>query len=160
MFEHLAPDARDAVGRRAAEEAKALGSPTVEEEHLLLALAAARGSLVGELLAGNGLDHGGLVSALELETHRSLAAVGVSLGDFGLTGLGTSSPRKVRLATSFKRGLERAVRTASGRGDRLITSAHLLVGILAGDLGTVSRALAAADVDRLSLLGAAELLLD
>jgi ATP-dependent Clp protease ATP-binding subunit ClpA len=160
MFEHFEVDARRAVARAAADEAPALGSATIEEEHLLLALAADQNSEVGALLAASGLDHDGVVTALERETERSLAAVGVAVSDFGLVDLPAARWRKPRFATSSKRALERAVRLATSRGDRALSSAHLLVGVLGAEIGTVSRALAITEVDRTALIRRAERLLD
>ena len=160
MFERLGQDVRNAVMRAAHAEARALGSATVEAEHLLLALAADADSTVGRLLTAHGLDHDGLDAGLERETERSLAAVGVTLSDFRPADPRRSAPRRSpKLAASFKRALERAVGLASARGDRVITPAHLLVGILHADIGTVPRALAATHVDRVSLLARAEDLL-
>jgi ATP-dependent Clp protease ATP-binding subunit ClpA len=159
MFERLDADARRAVIRAAEDEARRLGSATVEEEHLLLALAADPATRAGGLLVDSGLDHDGLLAALERETERSLAAVGVRIGDFGLPEARVARRRKVRFATSAKRALARAVRLTSARGDRALTPAHLLVGILGAELGTVPRALDAAAVDRPGLVAAAERLL-
>jgi D-alanyl-D-alanine carboxypeptidase len=160
MFEHFETDARRAVVRAADHEARRLGSATVEAEHLLLATAADQGTLVGRLLAASGLDHAGVVAALERETARSLAAVGVGLDDFGTAAAVTATRRKPRFAASAKRALERALRVAAGRGERALNSTHLVLGILAGELGTVARALEVAGVDRVALIGEAERLLD
>lgn len=161
MFERLGQDVRQAVVSAAHKEARVLGSATVEAEHLLLALAADENSAIGRLLAAGGLNRAGLTEALEREAERSLAAVGIALSDFGPVSVGPpSAPRRApKLAASFKLALVRALRVASARGDRLITAAHLLVGILRADIGTVPRALAAADVDRVALLARAEALL-
>lgn len=158
MFERFVKDVRRVVLRAAEEEAQELASATVEAEHLLLALTADEDSSVGRLLAGSGLDRDGLHAALERETERSLAAVGVSLTDFG--PLGPTAPRRQpRFASSSKAALERTLHVAVAHKDRRITSAHLLVGILRADIGTVPRALAAAEVDRVELLARAERLL-
>lgn len=159
MFEHFESDARRAVVHAAEEEARALGSATVEAEHLLLATAADQGTRVGRLLAANGLDHDGIVTALDRETARSLASVGVSVEDFGAAAVVTARRRKPSFAASTKRALERAMRVAAIRGDRAMSSTHLVLGILAGELGTVARALDVAGVDRIALIGEAERLL-
>ncbi len=151
MFERLTDDARHTVTQAAKLEARGLGSRTVEAEHLLLALADPR-TPVGGLLAAHGLDHDGLVSVLELETDRSLAAVGVCASDFGLPGTPAASIGPIRFGSSTKRALARAVNVASGHGDRALTPAHLLAGILRAELGTVPRALAFAEVDRPALV--------
>lgn len=157
MFERFVKDARRVVAHAAEHEATALGSPTVEAEHLLLALAAEPETPAGRVLADAGLDHDGVRAALEREAERSLAAVGVALGGFELPEP-AAAPRAVspRFATSSKRALERALRAAVARGDRRITATHLLLGILRAELGTVPRALDAAGVDRIALVTRAE----
>ncbi len=160
MFERIAADARRVVLRAAEEEAAALGSSTLEAEHLLLAIAADPGWPAGALLAEQGLDRDGVLEALERETERSLAAVGVAASDFALKGPPPAPRRRPRFAASAKRTLERAVRTAVARGDRRVTAEHLLVGLLRADLGTVPRALDAAGLDRVALAVRAERLLD
>ena len=159
MLERFAKDVRAAVLRAANEEAQRLGSASVEAEHLLLALAADESSPIGRLLADCGLEHGGVRAALERETESSLAAVGVALGDFALPEAPTSPRRSPRLAASSKRALERAARMAIARGHRRITAAHLLLGVLRADVGTVPRALAVAGVDRIPLATRVESLL-
>jgi D-alanyl-D-alanine carboxypeptidase len=159
MLERLEKDARRAVLRGAHDEAQALGSSAVEAEHLLLALAADEHDPSGRLLAESGLGHDEVRVALEHETERSLAAVGVVLGDFTLPETPVAPRRRPRLAASAKRALERAARIAVGRRDRRITSSHLLLGVLRTDIGTVPRALAAAGVDREALAVRAERLL-
>lgn len=158
MFERFAKDVRRSV-ERAVDEAQALDSATVEAEHLLLALAADEPSPVVRLLADSGLDHAGLQAALERETERSLAAVGVVVGDFVLSERSSPPRHRPRFAASAKRALERTLGEALAQSDRSITSQHLLVGILRADNGTVPRALAAVEVDRIALLVGAERLL-
>ena len=158
MLERFVRDVRRVVVRAAEEEAQGLGSATVEAEHLLLALAAEEGSPAGRLLADSGLDHDAVLAALERETERSLAAVGVVLTDFA--PLGSTAPRrKPRFAASGKGALEQTLRVALDHKHRRITTAHLLVGILSADIGTVPRALEAVEVDRAQLLTRAERLL-
>lgn len=159
MFERFTKDARAVVLRAAQVEAQAAGSPTIEAEHLLLALAADQRSAAGKLLADAGLDHDGVLAALERETERSLAAVGVSAGDFALPDAPPAPRRRPRFAASAKRALERGVKFAVARRDRRIVGAHLLIGVLRAEVGTVPRALAAADVDRIALATRAEQLL-
>ena len=86
MLERFVKDVRRVVVRAAEEEAQGLGSGTVEAEHLLLALAADEDGPAGRLLADSGLGHDALLAALERETERSLAAVGVAAGDFVAVG--------------------------------------------------------------------------
>jgi ATP-dependent Clp protease ATP-binding subunit ClpA len=160
MFQRIAGDARRVVLAAAEEEAAVRSSPTIEAEHLLLALAAAPGLPASALLAGEGLDHDGVLAALERETERSLAAVGVAAEAFALQGPPPAPRRRPRFAASGRLALERAVRTTAARGDRRVTAEHLLVGVLRADLGTVPRALEVAGVDRVALATRAERLLD
>lgn len=71
MFERFTKDARAAV-HTAVSDAKATGRPTVEAEHLLLALA------TSPELQSLGLDRAQLTEALVEEERRSLLAVGLS----------------------------------------------------------------------------------
>jgi ATP-dependent Clp protease ATP-binding subunit ClpA len=158
MSIRLEPDVRRAVLRAAEEEARALGSTTVEAEHLLLSLAAVDTGAARRLLVDAGVDRDGIAAALEREVERSLAAVGVVLGDY-TSEEPARTRRRLGLATSAKRALERAARAALARKHRRVTGPHLLVGILAAEVGTVPRALAAADIDRVALLTRAERLL-
>lgn len=156
MFERFTRDARVVV-HRAEEEARTLGSPTIEAEHLLLALADERaGGATAALLHDAGLDPDGLLAALERETELSLAAAGVAIGDFELPARPPAPRRRPRMAASARRALERSLRIALAHGDRRITTRHVLVGILRAELGTVPRALAGADVDRIALATKAE----
>jgi ATP-dependent Clp protease ATP-binding subunit ClpA len=84
MFERFTRAARIAV-KDAETEARELGSPAIEAEHLLLALTRQDPSTaVGRALAEAGLDHERVTEALEAERERSLAAVGISIHDFEL----------------------------------------------------------------------------
>lgn len=159
MFERFDKDARRAVVHAATEEAKGLGSSTIEAEHLLLALSAGEPNPTADLLVECGLDHGALLAALERETEHSLAAVGVALSDFALPQARTPARRSPKLGASSKRALERAAHVAIAGEDRQITAPHLLIGILRAGIGTVPRALAGAEIDRVALLSRAERLL-
>jgi D-alanyl-D-alanine carboxypeptidase len=160
MFDRPDADTRAAVVDAAREEAQSFGSATIEAEHLLLALAGDEDSPTGRLLADSGLGRAGLLAALERESERSLATVGVDIRDYA-PSTAPSSPRlRPRLAASSRRALEGALRTAIARNDRRLRSPHVLLGILRADIGTVPRALALVDVDRLELARRAEQLLD
>ena len=126
--------------------ARDLGAPTVEAEHLLLAVAKAD-TPVARVLGAAGLDFDGLAAALNAETARSLAAVGVS-ADALFFSLYVERPR---LATSAKLVLERALRVAVARKDKHIGSEHITLGALRATTGTVPRALECAGVDRIEL---------
>jgi D-alanyl-D-alanine carboxypeptidase len=145
MFNRFTHDAR-AVTTNAAEIARELGSPRVEAEHLLLAVArddcpAARA------MDAQGLDYDGLVAALEREAERSLAAVGVA------AEAGPFSPwvQEKRFATSANLALERALRAAVARHHRQIACGHVALGVLHAEVGTVPRALRIAGIDRVEL---------
>lgn len=138
----------------ATEEARLLGSRTVEAEHLLLALAADGDSPSGRLLAEAGLNPAGVRRALDLETERSLSAVGVSPRDLAV-GRATPPRRSPRLGASLKRAIQQAGLFTVAHGSGEITAAHLLAGVLSAEIGTVPRALAAVAVDRSALLSRA-----
>jgi ATP-dependent Clp protease ATP-binding subunit ClpA len=149
MFERFTREARMAV-KDAEAEARELGSPTIEAEHLLLALTRQpHDTAVGEALAEAGLDHDRVEDALASERERSLLAVGISIGDFGLP-----APRpatKPRMAAGAKNALEHALRVSLERADRRIDGAHILLALLRAQAGTVPRALHEAGVDRTDL---------
>jgi ATP-dependent Clp protease ATP-binding subunit ClpA len=142
MFERFTHDARQVV-KSAETLASGLGSPTIEAEHLLLALADCQ-----PVLADAGLDHDGVLAALDEERVRSLLAVGISAADFDLPPAPLTRPR---MAASSKLALARAVRAAVDRSDKRIAGGHVLLGVLAAEAGTVPRALAIAGIDRQEL---------
>lgn len=144
----------------ARDEARALGSPRIEAEHLLLAFASSTDLAAGRLLAARGLDHAAVDEALSLEFARSLEIAGVRISDFCLPGKGMPLTGEPRMAQSSKLAFHRAIRTKGARNDRRFDSLHLLLGILSADAGTVARALAAAEVDRSALSAAAQATLD
>lgn len=146
MFERFTHDAR-AVVAAAEAEARALGSPTIEAEHLLLALTRQdEATPVGAVLAELGLDHERMSDAIDLERERSLLAVGISLGDFDLPPSHPST--RPRMAANAKHALELALRIALERADRRIAGGHILLALLRADAGTVPRALAEAGIER------------
>lgn len=142
---------------RAVEEARRRGASLVEAEHLLLALAAARGTSAQRTLAASGLDHAGIEAALRAERDASLRAAGVEpVPEERLT----AAPRiaRPRWGASARDALVRAHQIA-GRGhgrdrdrDGRTAEADLLAGILTIELGTVPRAIAIAGIDRAALL--------
>jgi ATP-dependent Clp protease ATP-binding subunit ClpA len=142
MLERFTRDARTVV-KAAATHARGLGSPTIEAEHLLLALADCQ-----PVLADVGLDHDGVLAALDEERLRSLLAVGISASDFDLPPAPLTRPR---IAASSKLALARAVRAAVDRSEKRIAGGHVLLGVLAAEAGTVPRALAIAGIDRQEL---------
>ena len=145
MFNRFTKEARLVVGD-SIRVARDLGAPSVEAEHLLLAVAGSDAP-VASILGAAGLDFDGLVAALNAETARSLAAVGVSVDALHF------SPyvERPRLATSAKLVLERALRVAVAHSDKHIGSEHITLGALRATTGTVPRALECAGVDRVEL---------
>ena len=67
------------VLRLAQAEAVADQSPSIEAEHMLLALTAPQGGQARDLLAEAGLDPGAVQMALAADVERSLARGGVGL---------------------------------------------------------------------------------
>jgi ATP-dependent Clp protease ATP-binding subunit ClpA len=144
MVTRLAPDAR-ALFASAEAEARAARSPVVEAQHLLLAMSARPDTDAGHVLAAAGLTHDVLARALDHEFESSLASAGVTVV---VDDLGRPSPepsRRLRLSASFKAAMQRSVTAA--RGSRQIRPAHLLLGVLGAQAGTVPRALQLAGVD-------------
>ena len=149
MFERFTHDARLVV-TLAETEARELGSPTIEAEHLLLACTQLDPSTtVGAVLTAVGLDHDDMVTALDAERDRSLAAVGISIGDYDLARARPTT--KPRMAANAKSALEHALRVALARADKRIESGHILLALLRTQAGTVPRALREADIDRADL---------
>ncbi|MEU4703263.1 Clp protease N-terminal domain-containing protein [Nonomuraea dietziae] len=131
-------------------EAQRHGSPTVEAQHLLLAVAAQEGTAPQRLLASAGLDHQAVLAALDREFDHSLSAVGVSRASFGLSRSSTPVNRTPTMGATAKLALERGF--AAGPRKKDLRPAHVLLGILQAEVGTVPRALALAGVDRTDLL--------
>jgi ATP-dependent Clp protease ATP-binding subunit ClpA len=143
MFERFAKDTRLVV-EQAQEEARALGAPRIEAEHLLLALAAGHTPLAAWLAAAGG-GHDELVDALHMETAAALDVVGVSLSSFGLPAP-VATTTKPAFGTSAKQALELTLRVALERADRRLLPGHLLLALLRPRFGTVPRVLAFAGV--------------
>lgn len=138
-----------AVMGRAEHEAREDGSTTVEAPHLLLAVAADPEPTTGRALAAVGLDERAVRAALDREFEHSLSAVGVSATRFDLPAP-SRVPSHPGLGTSARLAVERGVAAGPGRKD--LHPAHLLLGILSAQVGTVPRALALAGVDRADLV--------
>jgi ATP-dependent Clp protease ATP-binding subunit ClpA len=143
VFERFTREARDVV-KRSREEAAALGSPTVEAEHLLIALAESGPTAV--VLADAGLDRERIVGALDDEIERSLGAIGLDAAAL-LEQAPRSGRRSPRWGQSAKLALERTVRVAEARRDRRLLGGHILLAVLKAEVGTVPRALRVAGVD-------------
>lgn len=147
MFERFTKDAR-AVVQAAVAEAGRAGSPTVEAEHLLVALAAGTGP-AARALHGAGLEPDRVRLAIAEHFERTLATVAVDPGVFGLA---VPPPvAKPRMAASAKLALERSLKAASERKDRHLGTEHVLLGLLRAEAGTVPRLLAAEGLDPVDL---------
>jgi ATP-dependent Clp protease ATP-binding subunit ClpA len=127
---------------RAVDEARRDRSATVEAQHLLLAVLPDLGDTIG-------LGHDTFRAALDREFEHSLSAVGVTPAAFDLPPASTDPGRKLHPGASVQLALDRTMR-AAGRSSP--QPAHLLIGLLSAEAGTVLRALAQAGVDRAALL--------
>jgi len=134
---------------KAGDEARLDGSAAVEAPHLLLAIAAdpSSGAAAGAL-AEVGLDRAAIRAALDREFTHSLHAVGVSPAAFDLPPATPNPQRRPQPGASFQLTMERTIKAA---GAATPQPAHLLLGILRADVGTVPRALALAGIDRADL---------
>ncbi|WP_227997413.1 Clp protease N-terminal domain-containing protein [Nocardia australiensis] len=132
-----------------ATEAQSDGSATIEAHHLLLAIAAGREGVTFEALSSVGLDHRAIRNALDREFEHSLSAVGVSLAAFDLPRPSSAHKRPTQLGASAKLGIERSVGSVARKRD--LRPAHLLLGVLQAQVGTVSRALTQAGIDQADL---------
>jgi ATP-dependent Clp protease ATP-binding subunit ClpA len=134
---------------RAGHEAQLDGSTTVEAQHLMLAIAADPGTAAGSALISAGLDRAAIREALNREFEHSLGTAGVSASAFDLPPATPDPNRQPHLGASVQLTLERAAKAAAGSD---LQPAHLLIGILQAEVGTVPRALALTDVDRADLI--------
>jgi ATP-dependent Clp protease ATP-binding subunit ClpA len=150
MFERARSDTR-AVLQEARDDAQRSGSPTLEAEHLLLALSAHPDPAAGRLLGEAGLDPSAIRRALDAQSERSLAMVGVDASVFRLPAP-PARARAPRWGASSKRAIERAVGVTRERRARYLQPTHLLIGVLTAQEGTVPRALALTGIDREDLL--------
>ncbi|MGW5284760.1 Clp protease N-terminal domain-containing protein [Streptomyces collinus] len=132
---------------RAMDEARDDGSATIDAHHLLLSLAADQGSTAQQVLASVGLDRAAVREALDREFEHSLSMVGVSPAAYGLPGPSHAS-QQPKMGASARLALERSFASARKKDLR---SAHLLLGILQAQIGTVPGALALAGIDQAEL---------
>jgi ATP-dependent Clp protease ATP-binding subunit ClpA len=130
-------------------EARQDGSATAEAQHLLLAIAADPAGSPARVLTAAGLDHDTIRAALRREFEQSLNVAGVSAAAFDLPPATPDPDRTPQPGASIQLALERCLK-AGGR--RHIQPAHLLLGVLLAEVGTVPRALAIAGVNRAALL--------
>ena len=139
-----------AILEQAAREAQLDRSTTIEAQHVLLAIAKQPEATPGDVLLSAGLDHRAIRAALDREFEHSLSAAGVSLASFELPRPTSAPERATSLGASVKQALGRGV-DGIRRGKDL-QPAHLLLGILQAEVGTVPRALALSGIDRAELL--------
>jgi ATP-dependent Clp protease ATP-binding subunit ClpA len=149
MFRKFSPDSRRAVAD-ARSIAASLGSPTLEAEHLLLAVSRRPHTGAQRALADAGLEEQRLRDALDAEFEGTLAAVGISLRDFDLDATPDRS-RTPRWGTSAALALKRGAKIADGRRDRRYMPEHIVIGVLRAPAGTVPRALVRAGLDPVEL---------
>ena len=145
-----------AIAERAREEARTAGSPTLEAEHILLAIASEQGTPAQQVLASAGLDHEAIGKALDAEFADSLMGVGVSLSAFDLRHPANNPARTPRWSQSAKLVFQRAAEVVAANRDRRLEATHLLLGVLRAQIGTVPRALELAGVDRAALAASTE----
>ena len=136
-----------AVIVRAMHEVHEDGSAMIDAHHLLLSLAADQGSTAQQVLASAGLDRATVRDALDREFEHSLSMVGVSPTAYDLPRPCRAS-RQPKMGASARLALERSFASARKKDLR---SAHLLLGILQAQIGTVPRALALAGIDQAEL---------
>jgi ATP-dependent Clp protease ATP-binding subunit ClpA len=138
------------IHERGADEARKEASATIEAHHLLLAIAAEPEPSTQEILTSAGLDYRAIRAALDREFEHSLSAAGVSRAAADLPRPQPSSaPEHPKPGSSFKLAMERGVASAARKRD--LRPAHLLLGIMEAQVGTVPRALALAGIDRADL---------
>ncbi len=146
-----AKDVRAVLVHGGRAEAQLDGSPAVEAEHVLLALAALPDNAVARLLRDAGLSRDAIRAALDREWEQSLAVAGITLEIETLPKATPDPGRSPHIGESTKLVLKRAMDDASKRGGGRIGASNVLVGILDAKLGRVPRALALAGIDRPAL---------
>ncbi|WP_188191300.1 Clp protease N-terminal domain-containing protein [Nonomuraea sp. SYSU D8015] len=138
---------------RGGAEAQEEGSATTEAHHLLLAIAAIEGTAAHRVLTAEDLGRQTIREALDREFEHSLGAVGVSLASFDLPRPSRDPKALPKLGASGRLAIERAIAACKGKKD--MRPAHLLLGVLDTEIGTVPRALALSGVDRIALMARA-----
>ncbi|GAA0404746.1 hypothetical protein Acor_23680 [Acrocarpospora corrugata] len=132
-------------------EAQRDGSAAIEAHHLLLAIASVEGTDAHRVLVSAGLDRAAIRAALDREFAHSLASAGVSAAAFGLPPASPGPKPAADMGASARLAFERGFKYGAPRSLR---PAHVLLGILQAQFGTVPRALALAGVDRDGLAAA------
>ncbi|QFU92582.1 Clp protease N-terminal domain-containing protein [Amycolatopsis sp. YIM 10] len=137
-----------AIIARAEHEARDDGASTIEAQHLLLAIAVDREAGTHEILTSAGVDYRAIRDALDREFDYSLSTVGVSRAAFDFPRP-TADSGQPKMGASAKLALERSVASVAHKKD--LRPAHLLLGVLRAEVGTVPRALAMAGIDQVAL---------
>ncbi|MFF4798646.1 Clp protease N-terminal domain-containing protein [Streptomyces sp. NPDC001351] len=156
MFERFTKDARGAV-QAAVEHAERAGAPSVEAEHILLALLDREGSRASFALTSLGVtgDHKESVREAVAEARRraglsrseadALSGLGIDVSEIvarveAVHGVGAMSgdrrdkgrrPGRRSFGRGAKRILETSLRTAVAHGDRHIGDEHILLALTA-----------------------------
>jgi D-alanyl-D-alanine carboxypeptidase len=133
---------------QAGREAQGDRSATVEAQHLLLAMVAPSEAESRQLLESVGLDRPALRAALDAEFRHALSAAGVSVAVPAPPRAECTTTSPPPLGTSVQHALERGL----GSTREAPRPAHLLLGILQAEVGTVPRALELAGFDRAALV--------
>jgi len=144
----------NAIVQQGEAEAQEDGSADTEAHHLLLAIASHEGTAAHAVLHSVGLDRQAIRAALDREFEHSLSAAGVSLAAYDLPKPSRDPKRRPGVGASARLTLERGFAAAIGKKD--LRPAHLLLGVLNTNIGTVPRALALAGVDRADLMARAQ----
>ncbi len=137
------------IVRQGRDEARGDGSAVIEAQHLLLAIAAGPDAAPRQVMAAAGLDYRAVREALDREFRHSLNAAGVSAAGLDLPQPSSRPERPTQLGASAKLAIQRGLTSRRNRKD--LQPAHLLLGILQAEAGTVPRALALTGIDRLGL---------
>jgi ATP-dependent Clp protease ATP-binding subunit ClpA len=174
MFERFSGAARDVVVR-AREEAKRLDHHYIGTEHLLLALLDDQSGRTATVLRRRGLTAAGVRDAIGRHTKASevlgaadadaLRSIGIDLDAVRAKVEATFGPDALRPPTPVRRGLfrkgfdtdrltrraaktlELALRYAIHQGSKVITTDHLLLGILREGEGLAVKIMVAAGIN-------------
>ena len=142
MFERFTKPARETV-KAARAIAVADHAPTVEAEHLLLALAAKERG-INDVMRRLGLTELRVREALDIEFTDALRAVGVTITAPAPRRLpGRPSPA---FGQSAKLAIERTLTMALDRNDKQLDDRHLLLALATAEAGVVPRVLRSLDV--------------
>jgi ATP-dependent Clp protease ATP-binding subunit ClpA len=146
MFERFTRSGRATVNQaqRIATEA---GAPTIEAEHLLLALTRHTGGRAAQALHALGMSEAKVRGALDDEFGHALQAVGVAttMGPPARRGAGSVSGTP-RFGQSAKLALGRTVQAAVDRGHKSLDDDDLLLGLTRAEAGVIPGVLRSLDL--------------